>query len=562
MKRLIFAILSFAVTGLLAYGGWGLYGRDQAMPDVPDGKLRCVSYAPYREGQSPFMENLVISREQIDEDLRQLSQRFDCVRTYSVNQGMAAVPEIAARHGLKVLLGVWIGRDRLNRKVNEKEIEIAVRLANDPANRDTIMAIVVGNEVLLRREFTARQMAEWIGMVKSQVTVPVTYADVWEFWLKYPSVAEAVDYLTVHILPYWEDDPVSLADSMSHMRDILAKMHAAFPGRKLFIGETGWPSAGRSREGAVPSPANQARYIREFVRVVGEEGIDYNVIEAFDQPWKRIQEGTVGGEWGIFDVARQQKFPFVGPVSDNPNWRTDAATGMAIAAVLLLSLAIGGYGFGLLGWMIAAFAAQAIGASLVRQWQFIAETSLNHGTWLVNFSSMVLSALAAVLLTMAFADLATNRAAGAIRPASMADTLAWLRRPRYGWFDRALTLGLLRLLTLFGATAIALQMLFDPRYRDFPTATYILPAIGFALLHWLQECRRPESRPTSDFQEELWLTAFLTVAALISGIREGFSNFESLAWMATILLVAAPWLHVMWMSRGAARTAALRGEPV
>lgn len=561
MQRFILLIVAFAVTSLAAYGGWGLHGRPQAMPDVPEGKLRCVSYAPYREGQSPFMAGLVIPPEQIEEDLQLLSKRFDCVRTYSVNQGLAEVPRIAAKYGMKVLLGVWIGRDRLNKGVNEKEIEIATRLANDPANKDMIMALVVGNEVLLRREFNAKQMINWITTVKKQVTVPVTYADVWEFWLKYPEVADAVDYLTVHILPYWEDDPVSIDEAISHLRAILVKMHAAFPGRTLFIGETGWPSAGRTREGAVPTRANQARYVREFVQAIGEEGIDYNVIESFDQPWKRIQEGTVGGHWGIFNVERQLKFPFIGPVSDNPKWRVDAATGMAIAAVLLLALLACGYPFGILGWLAAAGAAQGTGAILVRQWQFIADTSHNLGTWLVSFSGIVLSAMAALLLLIAIADHVTGRSSGAIRPASLAETLVWLRRPHYGWFDRALTLGLLQGLTLFGATAISMQMLFDPRYRDFPTATYLIPAIGFAVLSWLQNCRAAPNTPSHpDYREERWLACLLFGAALISGIREGFANYESLGWMLTTFVVAAPWLRLAWASRRAEQAARVNPE--
>jgi glucan 1,3-beta-glucosidase len=552
MSRAILLLLAFVVTSLAAYGGWGLYGRPQPMPDVPDGKLRCVSYAPYREGQSPFMEGLVIPPAQIDEDMRQLSKRFDCVRTYSVHQGLDQVPRIAAKYGLKVLLGVWISRDDEKKNINETEIALAVRLANDPANAGTIMALIVGSEVLLRREQTAEQLINWINIVKKQVKLPVTYADVWEFWLKNPAVADAVDYLTIHILPYWEDEPVGIDGAISHLRTILARMHAAFPARTLFIGETGWPSAGRMRDGAVPSRANQARYIREFVKVVGEEGVDYNVIESFDQPWKRGQEGTVGGHWGIFNVAREPKFPFIGPVSEDPSWRIDAATGIAIAGILLLVLAAGRYRFGALGWFAAGAAAQLSGVILVRQWQFIIDTSYNLGTWLVSISGIVLSAMATLLLFMAIADCVTGRPAGAARPTSIAETLAWLRRPRYGWFDRALTLGLLQMMTLFGAAAIALQLVFDPRYRDFPTSTYLIPAVGFALLAWLQD-RRLDDRSDRliNHTEERWLACLLAGAAVISGILEGFANYESLAWMATALLIAGPWLRLAWSARRA-----------
>ena len=45
------------------------------------------------------------------------------------------------------------------------------------------------------------------------------------------------------------------------------------------------------------------------------------MIEAFDQPWKRRLEGTVGGHWGLFDaVKREPKFAWGGTVSNHPFW--------------------------------------------------------------------------------------------------------------------------------------------------------------------------------------------------------------------------------------------------
>ncbi len=67
------------------------------------------------------------------------------MRTYSTGQGLAAVPELAAKHGLKVLQGVWLSRNRTD---NAKEIATAIELAK--AYPDTIRGFVVGNEVLLR----------------------------------------------------------------------------------------------------------------------------------------------------------------------------------------------------------------------------------------------------------------------------------------------------------------------------------------------------------------------------------------------------------------------------
>ncbi len=143
-----------------------------------------------------------------------------------------------------MLQGLWLSTNAVRNKV---EIETAVALAN--RYPDTIRAVVVGNEVLLRGEMTATDLAANIRAVKAQVKVPVTYADVWEFWLRNRDVAAAADFITIHILPYWEDFPIAAKHAAPHVDQIRREMVAAFAGKEVIIGEVGWPSAGRMREG-------------------------------------------------------------------------------------------------------------------------------------------------------------------------------------------------------------------------------------------------------------------------------------------------------------------------
>ena len=72
--------------------------------------------------------------------------------------------------------------------------------------------------------------------------MPVTYADVWEFWERNRDLQDAVDFVTIHILPYWEDFPDPGRDAAAHVISIREKMATAFPGKDILIGETGWPS--------------------------------------------------------------------------------------------------------------------------------------------------------------------------------------------------------------------------------------------------------------------------------------------------------------------------------
>ena len=297
----------FALTAAAIVAAWGWLGAAVEMPASPlaqGEKIPCVSYAPFRGDQDPFGPDVPIDPRQIEEDLLALKPLTDCIRTYSIDHGLDQIPEIAGRHGMKVMLGLWLSSlPEASRHQTETAIALAKRYP------DVIQSIVVGNEVLLRGEMSAPDLVKTIRAVKAQVTMPVTYADVWEFWLRYRDIAAAVDFITIHILPYWEDFPIPVKDAAAHVESIRKDVAAAFPGREILIGEFGWPSAGRMREGALPSRANQARAVQEVLAQAKRANYRVNVIEAFDQPWKRQLEGTVGGHWGLYDAYdRQAKF--------------------------------------------------------------------------------------------------------------------------------------------------------------------------------------------------------------------------------------------------------------
>src|SRR6266542_4312249 len=286
-------------------GCWWWLGAPVALPPSPleaGEKLSCVSYTPFRGSETPLDLTTRIDASEIEEDLTRLARISGCVRTYSTDFGLDRVAEIAQRHGMQVIQGAWIGWDP---ERNRREVETAVELAN-----------------LIRS-------------VNARISVPVTYADVWEFWLRYPEVQAAVDFVTIHILPYWEDFPVPASEAAAHVESIRQKLKAAFPDKEILIGEVGWPSAGRMRDGALPSPVNQARVVQDVLAAAKREHYRVSVIEAFDQPWKEQLEGTVGGHWGLLDgKTREFKFAWGAAVSDHPYWRWQAAAGIALAGLV------------------------------------------------------------------------------------------------------------------------------------------------------------------------------------------------------------------------------------
>src|ERR1700681_2186021 len=325
------ALLLISLGAIAAVWRWLATAINLARAPIdPNAKLLCVSYAPFRDTQTPLVLTTHIAPEQIAQDLAQLAKITDLVRTYSIENGLDQVPALAAKVGLKVIQGIWLGSNRLK---NLAQISTVVGLTKEYPS--VITAVVVGNEVLLRGEMTTSDLAAHIRSVKSQVAVPVTYADVWEYWLRNREIYEAVDFVTIHILPYWEDLPIRAKHAASHVDSIRKRIAVAFPGKEILIGETGWPSAGRMRDGALPSRTNQARVVSEILNLAKRENFRVNLIEAYDQPWKRQLEGTVGGYWGLLDsVQRVVKYPPGEAISNYPFWKLQMGCGIALSVFI------------------------------------------------------------------------------------------------------------------------------------------------------------------------------------------------------------------------------------
>jgi exo-beta-1,3-glucanase (GH17 family) len=528
--RMRLGAVFFALVAAAIIAAWGWLGAAVEMPVAPlapGEKMPCVSYAPFRGDQDPFGPDVPIDPRQIEEDLVHLKLLTDCIRTYSVDHGLDQIPEIASRHGMKVMLGLWLSSLP---DLSRHQIETAVALAR--RYPDVIQAVVVGNEVLLRGEMSAPDLVNTIRAVKAQVSMPVTYADVWEFWLRYRDIATAVDFITIHILPYWEDFPIPIQGAAAHVGAIRNEIAAAFPNREILIGEFGWPSAGRMREGALPSPANQARVVQEVLARAKRDNYRVNVIEAFDQPWKRQLEGTVGGHWGLYDAYdRQPKFNWGAAVSNHPRWRWQAGAGVALAAAIfagaLLARRRAGFPLGSAQW--SAIAAMAFVSGTLIGWtvENIPLESLNGGIWLRSLAWAAVAATAPVACAAAVA-------CGTATPSFASLLGRGAERPR-----RLLTLMLGGLLIALAVLAMqaALGLDFDPRYRDFPFAPLTGGAFPFLAIAVLRRLL-PESRPGRSDAAELVSIEADPLARSYSGSRSAAAEVA----MAAILALSAVYI--------------------
>lgn len=465
------AILALALAAGLLWWAALLWPDDVGNP--VRGRLQCVSYAPFRKpGESPMNPAAYISPARIDRDLARLSQRFDCVRTYAVGQGLDQVPAMAARHGMQVLMGVWIGPDA---DANAREIAHAIRVARS-APPGSIRAIVFGNEVLLRGDQPVHVLLNDLYEVRAATGLPVTYADVWAFWLRHPQLAPAVDFISVHMLPYWDNDPASARDAVARVARLTRRVEMAFPGKPVFIAETGWPSAGRARRDAVPGQVNEARYLRGFVAWARTSHQSYNLIEAYDQPWKRAQEGTVGGWWGIDGTQARPKFSWQGPVQEDPR-----------AWWALLPMLLGGmsglYRIGRRARLHGLLAGASTGLALWALMRMARAAAFDVATWAYWLTLGTGLLVAAWITLRALGDLLRD---GRIRARERLATLLFA--------------------ALFATVYIDLLLVFDGRYRDWPLPALLPVAIGMALLRGLDG------------------------AALLQGMRG-----RTLAWIAVLL---------------------------
>jgi exo-beta-1,3-glucanase (GH17 family)/cellulose synthase/poly-beta-1,6-N-acetylglucosamine synthase-like glycosyltransferase len=382
--RTVAAVVAFILC--VHAGLWALLQRQQAVANI-DAPLASVSYSPYARSQHPDYGDRPTAA-QIRADLKVLSPYTQAIRTYSSTRGGELIPAVAAEFGLKVALGIWIDKDKDDEgkeiqsavERNEREIQSAVALARRYSN---VNAIVVGNETILRGDKTVDDLISIIKRVKRQVAVPVTTGETFDVWLGIPDpkkpeddakrsegatkLASTVDFIAAHILPYWGGVPAPQAVEQTILT--YNKLRARYPGKRIVIAEFGWPSGGYNMQAADPGRIEQASILRDFISRAEAYGIDYNIVEAFDQPWK-TNEGGVGMYWGVFDASRNAKFSWAGLVHDPDHWKV---AGLAVLLGLLLSLPILARRDATTGeTVILAVAANAVGAwfaSVFAFWQ-------------------------------------------------------------------------------------------------------------------------------------------------------------------------------------------------
>jgi exo-beta-1,3-glucanase (GH17 family) len=578
-------LISIIVSASMALAAWYGIAHPRDVDVAWEGPLKSASFAPFRDGQSPLKE-VFPEREQIEADLVRLKGIFEGVRTYTALGGMEVVPELAAKHGFALTHSAWLGREA---KRNDEEVDQLISTANQYPQ--AVKRVIVGNEVLLRQDLKPDELIAYIDRVRGAIKQPVSYADVWAFWLKNPQIAEHVDYITIHILPYWEDEPVSVDEAQHHMLAIIDRIKARFPGKPILVGETGWPTEGRSRGPAHANLLTAAHFVRDLPTLAKEHDFDYNVVEAYDQPWKAQLEGTVGARWGMLDEARDHKFLLTGPVVpiDNAVPRAVASVVLGLLVALLLVSRVKNIQnallIGIWSQLFSAALVQAVYKSLRLTlsptsftWaeQHVLFFMADHH-WLSDASVTFWYKLLLQTLAEPFAHVWGGLLAG-FSMAFSAASLLWVRTLLAGTpTGRAATLSR-SALGLYGIGAIIFALMFSTsgRYIDIPLPLFLLPLSVVALLWYLR--RQDVTRQAEDYavftrcgffnRHAIWLLSLAALAciwgeagAMLGGsdfismhptlgeripliARSILANYELLLWCLACVLLALPFRPV------------------
>jgi exo-beta-1,3-glucanase (GH17 family) len=499
MFSLAIVMLALALGSTLFW--WYDQGKSHVLPQWTGQLLPCVSYAPFRRtGASPFDVGKSVSAQDIEEDLRIIQKISSCVRTYGVGAGLELVPAVVQKLGMRLRLGAWLSADA---KGNQRELELALALTH--RYRDVIDVLIVGNEVLLRKDLTSKELSAYLLTARQGSAVPISYADVWEFWRANAVLAQYVDSIAIHVLPYWEDEPVAIEQAVDHVFEKLAIMRNVFGAKPIWIGETGWPAAGRQREAALPSALEQIKFVRTLAVRAEIEKVDVNFIEAFDQPWKRALEGAMGGSWGLFDAQGRERFlTQQGFVKDAYWYRGWLASVMAAAVgscvFFLRRLRFEQRLFLLL---ISAL----LGALIPLQFDYVLLWGRNAVEYIQGFGAMWLAN--GSCLVMAAILLGKER--------------SWLQP--------------MRTALLLMATTSSLILLFDARYRGFPVAIYLVPSLVTACLVFA-------GKRVSISTQQIYLSMVLAASSSVMLLMEGLQNTQALGLFVFWFVMSLPGLLV------------------
>ncbi|KAI1137665.1 glycoside hydrolase family 17 protein [Hypoxylon sp. FL0543] len=265
------------------------------------------------------------SQNNVTRDVAVLSQLTNTIRLYGTDCNQTemtihALKQLKLENDIKIWLGVW--QDN-NDTTNERQLS---RMWNilDEYGADPFKGLIIGNEILFRKQMTADQLGKLLDSVRSNLTahnwnLPVATSDLGDNWNS--QLAQISDYIMGNIHPFFAG--VNAKDAASWTWSFWHNKAASFfkaDNEKNVISEIGWPTQGGTDcgdasvtecpDGSVAGIDELNTLMENWVCQALVNGTNYFWFEMFDEPWK-ISFDTPGEEWedhwGLMDVNRNLK---------------------------------------------------------------------------------------------------------------------------------------------------------------------------------------------------------------------------------------------------------------
>ena len=257
-----------------------------------------ICFSMYEDGQEP---GDTITVAQVERRVKILKPYTNWIRSFSCIEGNEHIPRVAKQHGLKTLVGAWLGDDD---EKNKQEIKALIELAN----QGNVDIAAVGNEVLYRNDLSLDELIDYMKEVRAAIPahIPIGYVDAYYEFSAHPELVEHSDVILSNCYPFWEGCPAEYA--LLHMQSMYGQAMDAAKGKKVIITETGWPSKGENLKGAIPSEVHAMQYFINTQTWAKRSNVEVFYFSSFDESWKVGPEGEVGAYWGLWDKDENIKF--------------------------------------------------------------------------------------------------------------------------------------------------------------------------------------------------------------------------------------------------------------
>lgn len=282
-----------------------------------------MDYTPLN-AQYPDCLHVGPSQNNITRDMAVMSQLTNSVRTYGTDCNQTqmlihAIDRLEIKDSMKLWLGVWLDS---NDTTTQRQIDQTWTILDD-YGCDYFKGIIIGNEVLYRKDLTADELLKHVSDFRTNITahsckLPVAMADLGDNWK--PEMATKVDIVMSNIHPFFAGVDASNAASWtwSFWQDHDVALTATSQNIKQVIAEVGWPTGGGTSCGAATTCSGGSvagvdelnTFMEDWVCQSMKNGTEYFWFSAFDEPWK-IRYNEKGKEWedkwGLLDINRNLK---------------------------------------------------------------------------------------------------------------------------------------------------------------------------------------------------------------------------------------------------------------